>query len=155
MGDSVTFSEEGTFSGIAYTGGEITNHYWWDRLVIDLESMKIPSNVPVLVEHDIERIAGKCSKVEKADGLSVEGILYPEDVSEDATRLRKLSKAGHAWQMSIWSPREYDEEVQPGVEVTVNGQTFIGPLTISRIFITKLMDLVTLKVFLRPLRPDC
>ena len=58
LGDlNVNQAEEGkkkrTFSGVAYSGEVITDHWYWDRIIFDLDSMKIKGRIPALLTNKV------------------------------------------------------------------------------------------------------
>ena len=47
---NVNQAEEGkkkrTFSGVAYSGEPINDHWYWDRVIFDLDSMEVKGRIP-------------------------------------------------------------------------------------------------------------
>ena len=47
-----------TFTGVAYSGEPIVDHWYWDRVIFDLDSMQIKGCIPALLEHRSSQRAG-------------------------------------------------------------------------------------------------
>jgi hypothetical protein len=117
------------FSGVAYAGGVITDHGWYDRVAFDLSSTKFQTPAPVLFSHtdpiglvDTAAINGK---------LTVEGKLFA-DMDGPAKQVAAMADRGMPWQMSLCILPGRIEEFKAGQKVQLNGQTFDGPLTVFR-----------------------
>lgn len=119
------------FSGIAYSGGMIENHWYWGQLVFDLETMSVPAKLPALIDHDRSKRAGYVTSFAKdvQNGLSVAGNLL---TNESGSAVASDSDEGFPWQMSVHITPNSVEEVSQGASVVVNGKTFTGPVTIFR-----------------------
>ncbi len=117
-----------TFAGVAYSGDAIRDHFFWGNVVFDLTSTTAPERVPVLIEHDRGQRAG------------VGQLTIDKDIRIDGTLLANASgravasdaDAGFPWQLSVHIEPGSVEEVAPGVQASVNGRAFTGPLTIFR-----------------------
>lgn len=119
------------FSGVAYSGGMIENHWYWGQLVFDLETMSVPAKLPALIDHDRSKRAGYVTSFTKdaQSGLSVSGNLL---TNESGSAVASDSDEGFPWQMSVHITPNSVEEVAQGATVVVNGQSFVGPVTIFR-----------------------
>lgn len=127
-----------SFEGMAYNGGVMYPTLVVGRetvtgpVVIDLDSVIIPSQKrPVLDEHDdsTDGLIGTTTELSVQNNtLPVKGVLY---VNKERTQ-KILSAVGHAWQLSVGMDQFTIERIGNGVSVVVNGQTFVGPLTICR-----------------------
>lgn len=130
----VKFADSGTgprrFNGVAYSGGVITGHWYWDAVIFDLSSTRAPDRTPALIEHDRTRRAGFCAlnntgaAIEVADGTLLDNT-HGREVGDD-------SRAGFPWQMSVHIDPGRIERVEAGKSVTVNGRAVQGPCTIFR-----------------------
>lgn len=120
-----------TFSGVAYSGGMIENHWYWGQLVFDLESMSVPAKLPALIDHDRAQRAGyvTTSNVDINTGLTVTGNLLS---NQAGSQVASDSDEGFPWQMSVHITPNSVEEVAQGASVVVNGKTLTGPVTIFR-----------------------
>ncbi|EXB32242.1 hypothetical protein [Acinetobacter sp. 1461402] len=131
---SVDKPEEGkkkrTFSGIAYSGEAITDHWYWDKVVFDLDSIQIKGRIPALLEHRTSQRAGAINSysVSHAEGLKIEGNLLS---NEFGTQVAQDSDDDFPWQMSVRIYPTTVEEVKEG-SVIVNGRTFQAPVAIFR-----------------------
>ena len=66
-----------TFSGVAYSGEVITDHWYWKQVIFDLDSMQIKGRIPALLEHSSYQRAGaiESHSISYESGLTVSGIL--------------------------------------------------------------------------------
>ena len=136
LGDlSVNQAEEGkkkrTFSGVAYSGEVITDHWYWDRIIFDLDSMKIKGRIPALLDHSPRQRAGVINEhsINHQQGLVVSGDLMS---NEFGTEVAQDSDDGFPWQMSVRIEPSSVEEIQADASVTVNGKVHQGPITVFR-----------------------
>lgn len=120
-----------TFSGIAYSGEPITDHWYWDRVIFDLASMQIKGRIPALLDHRASQRAGAINehKIDNSTGLSVSGVLMS---NEFGTQIAQDSDDGFPWQMSVRIEPGSIENVQAEQTVTVNGKTYQGPIAVFR-----------------------
>lgn len=132
---SVDAEQEGkkkrTFSGIAYSGEVITDHWYWDRIIFDLDSMSIKGRIPALLDHSSRQRAGAINthSINHQSGLTVSGDLM---TNEFGTQVAQDSDDGFPWQMSVRIDPSAIEEIQAGTSVTVNGKVHQGPITVFR-----------------------
>ncbi|WP_368559687.1 hypothetical protein [Acinetobacter indicus] len=136
LGDlNVNQAEEGkkkrTFSGVAYSGEVITDHWYWDRIIFDLDSMQIKGRIPALLDHSPSQRAGVINEhsINHQQGLVVSGDLMS---NEFGTEVAQDSDDGFPWQMSVRIEPSSVEEIQAGASVTVNGKVHQGPITVFR-----------------------
>lgn len=119
-----------TFDGIAYSGAVIPRHFVFQNLYIDLDSIQAKSQIPIFRDHDASLVAGHGSLYkDQQNKLRVSGTLSKNAIGSDITQ---LADEGFAWEMSIGAVPEYIEEVQPGKEVFINGETVSDGATIFR-----------------------
>jgi hypothetical protein len=132
---NVDQAEEGkkkrTFSGVAYSGEVITDHWYWDRIIFDLDSMQIKGRIPALLDHSTRQRAGAINShsIDHQNGLTVSGDLMS---NEFGTQVAQDSDDGFPWQMSVRIEPSAVEEIQAGASVTVNGKLHQGPITVFR-----------------------
>jgi len=132
---SVDAEQEGkkkrTFSGVAYSGEVITDHWYWDRVIFDLDSMQVKGRIPALLEHSPRQRAGAINShaINHKDGFTVSGDLMS---NEFGTQIAQDSDDGFPWQMSVRIEPSTIEEIQAGTAVTVNGKVHQGPITVFR-----------------------
>ena len=127
-------AEEGkkrTFKGTAYAGGRVDGHWYWGRtgVVFDLEGIEIPVPTPLLGEHFSTSRIGVVKSVSTSQGIQVEGSFLS---NPEAQQFIQDSDDGFPFQMSMFIDPGSIEEFGQGVSVTVNGQTFSGPIAIFR-----------------------
>ncbi|WP_180138263.1 hypothetical protein [Acinetobacter sp. YH12043] len=120
-----------TFSGVAYSGEVITDHWYWDRIIFDLDSMQIKGRIPALLDHSTRQRAGAINShsIDHQNGLTVSGDLMS---NEFGTQVAQDSDDGFPWQMSVRIEPSTVEEIQAGASVTVNGKVHQGPITVFR-----------------------
>lgn len=132
---NVDQAEEGkkkrTFSGVAYSGEVITDHWYWDRIIFDLDSMQIKGRIPALLDHSTRQRAGAINShsIDHQNGLTVSGDLMS---NEFGTQVAQDSDDGFPWQMSVRIEPSAVEEIQAGASVTINGKVHQGPITVFR-----------------------
>ena len=132
---SVDAEQEGkkkrTFSGTAYSGEVITDHWYWDRIIFDLDSMKLKGRIPALLEHRSSQRAGAINthSIDHQTGLTVSGDLMS---NEFGAQVALDSDDGFPWQMSVRIDPSAIEEIQAGASVSVNGKVHQGPITVFR-----------------------
>jgi hypothetical protein len=132
---NVDAQEEGkkkrTFSGVAYSGEVITDHWYWKQVIFDLDSMQIKGRIPALLEHSSYQRAGAIENhsISHESGLTVSGILLS---NEFGTQVATDSDDGFPWQMSVRIEPASIDEIQAGNTVTVNGKLLHGPITVFR-----------------------
>lgn len=119
-----------TFSGVAYSGEAIENHWYWGRVVFDLSTTKAPAKLPMLMGHDRDSIAGFANKIEITDKIVNSGVLSSK--TDFGKQVADLSDEGFPWQQSVHIEPSRIEEVQAGKTVTVNGRQFSGPIVVFR-----------------------
>lgn len=132
---NVNQAEEGkkkrTFSGVAYSGEVITDHWYWDRIVFDLDSMQLKGRIPALLEHRSSQRAGAINthSINHQTGLTVSGDLMS---NEFGTQVAQDSDDGFPWQMSVRIEPSSIEEIKADASVMVNGKVHQGPITVFR-----------------------
>lgn len=119
------------FSGVAYSGNVINDHWYWGNVVFDLSSISVAVKLPALIDHDRAQRCGYVteSSISNEAGLSVAGNLL-SNVSGQA--VANDSDEGFPWQMSVHIEPASVEEFGAGITVNVNGQTLHGPITVFR-----------------------
>ena len=120
-----------TFSGVAYSGEVITDHWYWKQVIFDLDSMQIKGRIPALLEHSSYQRAGAIEShaISYESGLTVSGILLS---NEFGTQVATDSDDGFPWQMSVRIEPASIDEIQAGNTITVNGKLLHGPITVFR-----------------------
>jgi len=118
---------------VAYSGGVIKGHWYWDNLAIDLTGIQFKqSKFPVLENHDTSR------KIAVIGKPVIEGgkLLAPENAkflsTEESEEFQKLSSEGFPYQSSIYAKPSNVERIEDGASAKVNGFTMKGPASIWR-----------------------
>lgn len=120
-----------TFSGIAYSGEPIVDHWYWERIIFDLDSLQIKGRIPALLEHRTSQRAGAINShsVSHEKGLEITGDLLS---NEFGTQVAQDSDDGFPWQMSVRIEPSTTEEIAADQSVFVNGKNYQGPITVFR-----------------------
>jgi len=109
-------------SVIPYSGGAITDHGYWDKVIFDLSSVRFDAEIPLLFNHDPHRVIGRVNLRVQNGQLVGDGVLY-SGIDDDAQSIAAKADAGHKWQMSIWINPETIEQVGEAT-VMINGNPF-------------------------------
>lgn len=119
------------FTGVAYSGNVISNHWYWGNVVFDMNSMSLPDKLPALIDHDRSLRCGYVTNytTSEANGLEVQGTLLS---NAHGSSVAQESDEGFPWQMSVNIEPGSVEEVNPGQDITVNGRALTGPLVVFR-----------------------
>jgi phage major head subunit gpT-like protein/phage head maturation protease len=138
-------SQPRKFSIEAYTGAAIRQAWSAELIVIDLAGMKFNQKIPIVMGHDytMSSILGQATSVRAENGrLYVEGEILAE--SDLARQVTALAEKGFAWQASVGADVMRHQKVAAGESVTVNGQTFMGPVRIVKASKLREVSFVTL-----------
>lgn len=130
---TVTAAKEGElrkFSGTAYSGEMLANHWWWGNVIFDLDSMTVPDRLGMLLDHRSDKRAGVATShtISHEKGLELSGTLTR---NEHGQSVASDSDDGFPWQMSVYVVPKRIEEIEQG-SVMVNGKTYQAPITIFR-----------------------
>jgi len=120
-----------TFTGIAYSGEPIVDHWYWERIIFDLDTIQIKGRIPALLEHRTSQRAGAINShsVSHEEGLKIQGSLLS---NEFGTQVAEDSDDGFPWQMSVRIEPSKTEEIPADQSVFVNGKNYQGPITVFR-----------------------
>lgn len=116
----------------AYNGGALQINRWDDPVVLDLDGLKFAKGITANLHHDVEKIVGHVTANEN-DGrrLSLDGLVSGTGAA--AVEFLANYDNGYPWQASIESmPTKKPDFIGDGEKVSVNGQTFTGPIQIVR-----------------------
>jgi hypothetical protein len=117
------------FSGVVYSGG-VMQDFFGDDFVIDLAATNIAESMPLLFEHQREKVIGNIDSFTKGNELSVSGPFY-SDIDNDAKLVATKSQRGTQYQMSMGLFDAKTDFINSG-SVTVNGQTYNAPIEVVR-----------------------
>lgn len=130
--DDATASSERTLTGIAYSGGLVTDHGYWDALLIDLASLTVDSPIPLLCDHDQECSIGMVTSADASGGnLNIQARLFA-DIDDEAAEIAAKADKGFPWQLSVGIWPSSIENVPVGSSIELNGQAFPGPVNVFR-----------------------
>lgn len=118
------------FSGIAYGGGVVTDHPYFERVAFDLGSTTFATPAPALYQHRPDPV-GLIRSATLGAGIHIAGELF-SDVDEQAKAIAAKADKGMPWQLSVGIFPGRIDEVPKDARVDINGQTFEGPLTVFR-----------------------
>ncbi|RLI53000.1 MAG: hypothetical protein DRP09_16740, partial [Candidatus Thorarchaeota archaeon] len=112
--------------GLAYSGGKMNLPGWKHPVVVDLEGLQLPDNVPLLTNHEnrtASRVGQVSAKIEDGS-LMIEGEIT--STSGTASGIVEQAKAGADWQLSIGAEVTDSEFVKAGTR-EVNGVEHDAP----------------------------
>ena len=93
----LSVDERRKMRGVAYAGGVLS--YFGDNIVIDLDSLKFDGKqIPLLHNHDRDRVVGYGHLMREGNGLIVEGEMLSND---HADGIVSAADEGLEWQMSV------------------------------------------------------
>jgi phage major head subunit gpT-like protein len=129
----------------AYTGAAIRQAWSKEPIVIDLAGMKMRQKIPIVMGHDygLGSILGQTTSVRAEGGeLIVEGEILAS--TEDTMRVVELADKGFQWQASVGADVGRHERIPADQTVTINGQSFHGPIRIVKASTLREVSFVTL-----------
>lgn len=125
--DTDATAKERRFAGVAYGGGLITDHAYWDAVGFDLAGVTAAAPMPLLLQHDSDRVIGVIDQVVNDGGqLTIGGKLFVA-VDTHAAAVAAKADAGAPWQLSVGIFPDSVEEVAAGASYSFNGRTHTGP----------------------------
>ena len=120
-----------TFNILAYGGGIL--RFWFGAALIDLEGLSAPPHIPILLDHDAEKIIGQANTIDiSAKRVKLAGAFTAGADDPDATKVITHAGNGFTWGASVGVDVTGWETVAEGQTVTVNGKKWKGPLEIIR-----------------------
>ncbi|OBY75909.1 hypothetical protein [Acinetobacter gyllenbergii] len=119
------------FIGVVYNGGRIDNHSYWGRegVVIDLQNIKFKTKTGLIEEHIGGFRVGVATETTIDNSVKITGHFLS---NKRAQEIVSDADEEFPFQMSWWADPESVEQVPSGRSVTVNGQTFQGPVNVFR-----------------------
>ena len=121
------------FSILAYSGGKLAVDGFDLPVIVDLAGLTIPASVPILIDHtkSVEATLGLTDTItNNGKTLLMAGAVTGQ--SPMTQQVLAQAAAGHQWQASIGAMVGDTVEIAAGQSVTVNGQTFQGPVIVAR-----------------------
>ena len=121
------------FSILAYSGGMLSVSGFDAPVVVDLAGLTATVAIPIVLDHQptTDSTIGQTNAIVN-DGRS---LRLSGNVTGQSQRVRDViaqADAGYSWQASIGCSVEAQDRVADGQSITVNGQTFIGPIIVAR-----------------------
>ncbi len=121
------------FSILAYSGGLLRVDGFSFPVVVDLAGLQASAAVPIILDHSpsTETTIGQTSDI-RNDGKR---LVLAGQVTGKSQRVQDViaqHDAGYSWQASIGCSVELSQDVPAGQRVSVNGQTFVGPVIVAR-----------------------
>lgn len=123
------------FAIAAYNGGTLPVNGFELPVVVDLTGLQCPPDgvIPLLIDHEIstEATLGQTDAIVN-DGRSLAISGPVTGISQRAQNVLAMFDGGHAWQASVGLLVTQQEMIAAGRSVSVNGQTFVGPVIVAR-----------------------
>lgn len=120
------------FSGVAYGGGVITDHGYWDAVAFDLAGLHAKVPMPLLLQHDPQRTIGVIdAAVNDGQQLRIEGELFT-GIDHDADAVAAKADRGAPWQLSVGVFPDRVETLNGGAPQSINGRSVEGAVTVFR-----------------------
>jgi phage major head subunit gpT-like protein len=115
----------------AYTGGPMSVGYYGDPVVIDLKGLTAKAPVPILMNHDLDKIVGHADTIDVGKStIDLSGLV--SGASAESAQVTASAKDGFPWKASVGARPDKMEFVGEGIKTTVNGKTLTGPLYVAR-----------------------
>ncbi len=113
-----------------YTGGALNINGWDMPVVVDLAGLKQGNVLVANLDHDSSKRVGNFAVANDGKSLVASGTASAATASRDEVVNSAL--AGYQWQSSLEVNPTKVDEVKAGKTVEVNGQSFTGPLYVTR-----------------------
>ncbi len=117
----------------AYNGGLLNVDGFDLPVVVDLSGLKAFGSIPILLDHtaSTETTIGQTSEIRNdRRTLKLSGPVTGK--SQKVKDVLEAADDGYVWQASIGAAVETQERIPQGQRVTVNGQSFVGPVIVAR-----------------------
>ena len=99
-GGEDTSSDSFSFSGVAYSGGLVSNHSGFGSLIIDTENLKIEKEqTPIYFNHSSDSIIGFSEISVENNQIVLNGIISKN--LDEGKRVQELNKLGFKWELSV------------------------------------------------------
>ena len=125
-----TTKGERTFSGVAYAGGVITDHSWYNAVAFDLDTTSAATPLPLLFNHGGSPI-GVIETVTIGTNIEIAGRLFA-DIDPVAKDIADKSDRGIHWQLSVGIFPASTEHLNGTAPHLINGQQFTGDVTLLK-----------------------
>ena len=119
------------FNVVAYTGGAMSISGWDLPVVIDLDGLQFGKSLVANLDHDrTKRVGNVTSKMVNSGTLVLGGVASA--ATESRREVIESASGGFVWQASVEVQPSRVETIAKGKSVEVNGQSFEGPLYVTR-----------------------
>ena len=118
------------FSTTFYTGGALNIEGWDLPVVVDLAGLGRGNVLVANLDHDRTKRVGNFDVANDGKTLVANGLASAATAARDEVVNSAID--GYQWQSSLEVNPHKVEEVKAGKTVEVNGQTFAGPLYVTR-----------------------
>jgi hypothetical protein len=109
----------------AYNGGPLSIGFYSSPIVIDMAGLTAKPPLPILMNHDLDRIVGHAETIEAKDStLDLAGVI--SGASPEAAQVIASAKLGFPWKASVGVRPDKMEFVGEGIVTKVNGKTLTG-----------------------------
>lgn len=119
-----------SFDATFYTGGALSVEGWDRPVIVDLAGLENGKVLVANLDHDRTKRVGNFSVANDGKSLVASGTATAATPARD--EVIQSAAAGYQWQASLEVNPKAIEEVKAGKSVEVNGQTFAGPLYVTR-----------------------
>ena len=125
-----TTKGERTFSGVAYAGGVITDHSYFNAVAFDLETTSAETPLPLLFNHNGSPI-GVIETVSIGTQIEIAGRLFA-DIDPVAKDIAEKSDRGIRWQLSVGIFPASTEHLNGTAPHWINGSQFTGDVVLLK-----------------------
>lgn len=116
---------------LAYNGGPLQVGNYPHPVYVDIDGIEgFGRPMPLLRDHDKQRIIGQVTATRKGSAIEANGKLV--GASDDRREVEAMAADGYQWQASIGARPRQLEMVKPGKTASVNGRDVVGPVFIAR-----------------------
>lgn len=123
------------FVSTFYTGGALSIAGWDMPVVVDLAGLTNGKVLVANLDHDASKRVGNFSVANDGKSLVANGTATAHTAARE--EVVQSAADGYQWQASLEVAPSRVEEVKAGKKVEVNGQTFEGPLYVTRAGVLK------------------
>lgn len=118
---------------VAYGGGIIKDHWYWNNLILDLQGVQFDKKFPILENHSTDRkVAFSSNPILENGKLEINPDKTQFVETEISAEFQRLSSGGFPYQCSVYASPSVVERISEGASAKANGITLKGPGTIFR-----------------------
>lgn len=123
------------FTSTFYTGGALDISGWSLPVVVDLAGLANGNTLVANLDHDASKRVGNFSVQNDGKSLVAHGTATAATAARD--EVVQSAADGYQWQASLEVTPTRVDEIKPGERVDVNGQSFVGPIYVTRAGVLK------------------